>query len=114
MNVTPHVAQNISGRRSALPDAIVAAPGYAISRSKKENASSKASAGPRRYAGPGSHGPWHQASRPGICTDHGCLQFDADALFGRNQSAGHVAQEKVGKPGFEIRKTDQSNAKNTY
>ena len=36
MNVTPHVAQNISGRRSAVPDAIVATPGYAISQQKRK------------------------------------------------------------------------------
>jgi transposase len=35
MNVTPHMAQNISGRRSAVPDAIVATPGYAISQQKR-------------------------------------------------------------------------------
>lgn len=32
MDVIPHVAQNTSGRRSAVPDAIVARPGYAISQ----------------------------------------------------------------------------------
>jgi hypothetical protein len=31
MNVIPHVAQNTSGRRSAVPDAIAASGGYAIS-----------------------------------------------------------------------------------
>ena len=36
LGVTPHVAQNISGRRSAVPDAIVATPGYAISQQKRK------------------------------------------------------------------------------
>jgi len=31
MNVIPYVAQNTSGRCSAVPDAIAATPGYAIS-----------------------------------------------------------------------------------
>lgn len=36
MNVIPHVAQNISGRRSAVPDAIAASEGYAISVQKRK------------------------------------------------------------------------------
>lgn len=36
MGVTPHVAQNISGRRSAVPDAIAASAGYAISMHKRK------------------------------------------------------------------------------
>jgi transposase len=36
MNVTPHVAQNTSGRRSAVPDAIAATPEYAISMQKRK------------------------------------------------------------------------------
>ena len=36
MNVIPHVAQNTSGRRSAVPDAIAATPGYAISIQKRK------------------------------------------------------------------------------
>ena len=36
MDVIPHVAQNISGRRSAVPDAIVATAGYAISQQKRK------------------------------------------------------------------------------
>ena len=36
MNVIPHVAQNTSGRRSAVPDAIVASAGYAISVQKRK------------------------------------------------------------------------------
>jgi len=36
MNVTPHVAQNTSGRRSAVPDAIAATPEYAISMHKRK------------------------------------------------------------------------------
>ncbi len=34
MKVTPHVAQNTSGRRSAVPDAIARSQGYAISQQK--------------------------------------------------------------------------------
>lgn len=36
MNVIPHVAQNTSGRRSAVPDAIAASAGYAISTQKRK------------------------------------------------------------------------------
>lgn len=36
MNVIPHVAQNAPGRRSALPDAIAASAGYAISLRKRK------------------------------------------------------------------------------
>ena len=36
MNVTPHVAQNTAGRRSAVPDAIAASVGYAISVQKRK------------------------------------------------------------------------------
>ena len=36
MNVTAHVAQNTSGRRSAVPDAIAASVGYAISVQKRK------------------------------------------------------------------------------
>ena len=36
MKVTPHVAQNTSGRRSAVPDAIAQTDGYAISQQKRK------------------------------------------------------------------------------
>jgi transposase len=36
MNVVPHVAQNTTNRRSAVPDAIAATPGYAISMQKRK------------------------------------------------------------------------------
>jgi transposase len=36
MKVVPHVAQNTSGRKSAVPDAIAATPGYAISVQKRK------------------------------------------------------------------------------
>ncbi|MWL91798.1 MULTISPECIES: IS5 family transposase [Cupriavidus] len=36
MKVTPHVAQNTSGRRSAVPDAIACSPGYAVSQQKRK------------------------------------------------------------------------------
>ena len=36
MGVTPHVAQNTSGRRSAVPDAIAQSEGYAISQQKRK------------------------------------------------------------------------------
>jgi transposase len=36
MKVVPHVAQNTSGRRSAVPDAVAATEGYAISRNKRK------------------------------------------------------------------------------
>lgn len=36
MNIIPHVAQNTSGRRSAVPDAIAASAGYAISVQKRK------------------------------------------------------------------------------
>ena len=36
MGITPHVAQNTSGRRSAVPDAIAATTGYSISQNKRK------------------------------------------------------------------------------
>lgn len=36
MNVVPRVAQNTTNRRSAVPDAIAATPGYAISMQKRK------------------------------------------------------------------------------
>jgi transposase len=36
MRVTPHVAQNTSGRRSAVPDEIACSEGYAISQQKRK------------------------------------------------------------------------------
>ena len=36
MGVTPHVAQNTSGRRSAMPDAIAKSQGYAVSQQKRK------------------------------------------------------------------------------
>ncbi|CDS51783.1 Mobile element protein [Polaromonas sp. CG9_12] len=36
MNVTPHVAQNTSGRRSAVPDEIAQSEGYAVSQQKRK------------------------------------------------------------------------------
>lgn len=36
MNVTPHVAQNTSGRKSAVPDEIAQTEGYAISQRKRK------------------------------------------------------------------------------
>ena len=36
MKVLPHVAQNTSGRRSAVPDEIAASVGYQISQTKRK------------------------------------------------------------------------------
>ncbi|GAB7549121.1 hypothetical protein CS8_088230 [Cupriavidus sp. 8B] len=36
MRVTPHVAQNTSGRRSPVPDEIACSGGYAISQQKRK------------------------------------------------------------------------------
>ncbi|AMR78324.1 IS5 family transposase [Cupriavidus nantongensis] len=36
LKVTPHVAQNTSGRRSAVPDAIACSAGYAVSQQKRK------------------------------------------------------------------------------
>jgi hypothetical protein len=36
IDVIPHVAQNTSGRRSAVPDAIAATAGYAILQQKRK------------------------------------------------------------------------------
>jgi Transposase DDE domain len=36
MKITPHVAQNTSGRRSAVADAIARSVGYAISQQKRK------------------------------------------------------------------------------
>ena len=36
LKVLPHVAQNTSGRRSAVPDSVAATDGYAISQQKRK------------------------------------------------------------------------------
>jgi IS5 family transposase len=36
LKVVPHVAQNTSGRRSAVPDDVAKTPGYAISQQKRK------------------------------------------------------------------------------
>jgi hypothetical protein len=36
MNVTPHVAQNTSGRKSAVPDEIATTVGYGVSLQKRK------------------------------------------------------------------------------
>ena len=36
MNVLPHMTQNKSGRKSAVPDAVAASEGYAISPQKRD------------------------------------------------------------------------------
>ena len=36
MNVTPHVAQNKSGRQSAVPESIPQSAGYAVSQQKRK------------------------------------------------------------------------------
>ncbi|WP_206193373.1 transposase, partial [Xanthomonas citri] len=36
MKVVPHIAQNTSNRRSAVPNAIAASDGYAISQNKRK------------------------------------------------------------------------------
>jgi hypothetical protein len=36
MNVVPHVAQNTSDRRSAVPDTIAQSEGYAVSQQKRK------------------------------------------------------------------------------
>ncbi|WP_321897626.1 IS5 family transposase [Paraburkholderia heleia] len=36
MKITPHIAQNTSGRRSAVPDTIASSAGYAISQQKRK------------------------------------------------------------------------------
>jgi len=36
MNVTPHVAQNKSGRQSAVPESIAQSAGYAVSQQKRK------------------------------------------------------------------------------
>lgn len=49
MQVTPHVAQNTAGRKSAVPDAIAGTVGYAISQQKRKLIE-QALAGPRPWA----------------------------------------------------------------
>ena len=48
MKVTLHVAQNASGRRSAVPDTIATSVGNAISQQKRK-LMNKASGGPRPW-----------------------------------------------------------------
>ena len=85
--VTPHVAQNTSGRRSAVPDAIAASEGYARFPAKAQAHRTGLRLGQdgRRYA-PGD-GARLKEGRPDVRADDGRLQPRAHALVGTNPSA---------------------------
>ena len=97
MGVTPHVAQNKSGRRSAVPEEIATSAGYAISQNKRkliEQGFGWAKTVGRMCQ---VHGAWAEAGGPDVCADDGGVQLDAHAHLGANPSAGGVRDEENGK-----------------
>ena len=106
MKVTPHVAQNKSGRQSAVPDAIAQSEGYAVSQQKRkliEQGFGWAKTH-RRYA-PGD-GARPEESRSDVCADDGRVQPRAHAHLGTtpcvaaavNQKCARERHKQVRKP----------------
>ena len=88
MNVVPHVAQNTSGRRSAVPDAIAQKAGYAVSQQKRKLIE-------QGFGWAKTVGAIRQVMVRGLqrvdqmfVLTCGCVQLDAHASLGTNPSAG--------------------------
>ena len=88
MNVVPHVAQNTSGRRSAVPDAIAQKAGYAVSQQKRKLIE-------QGFGWAKTVGAIRQVMVRGLqrvdqmfVLTCGCVQLNAHAGLGTNPSAG--------------------------
>ena len=99
MGVIPHVAQNTSGRRSAVPHAIAVSEGYALSQRKRKLIEqgfgwAKTVGGIRQVMVRG----------PSVRADDDGLQPDAHALVGTRASAGALRQPEARKTHSNERK----------
>ena len=93
MDVVPHVAQNTSGRRSAVLDAIAQSEGYAVSQQKRKLIEqsfgwAKTVGGIRQVM---VRGLERVDQMFGVCVDNGRVQHDAHAHVGTNPSAGAIS-----------------------
>ena len=95
MNVVPHIAQNTSGRRSSVPEAIAATVGYAVSQQKMQTHRAGLRLGQDNRADAPGHGARYQASRSDVRADDAGLQLDAHVLVGTDPSALSVKGETV-------------------
>ncbi len=105
LNVIPHVAQNISHRRSAVPDEIAGTAGYAISQQKRKLIGARIRLGQVRRADPPSDGARLAQGRSVVRADYDRLQLDAHAHAGRNPSVGNnMTRKRLEIPGKSVRK----------
>jgi len=90
MKVIPHVAQNKSGRRSAVPESVAQTPGYAQSQKKRKLIE-------QGFGWAKTVGSMRQVMvrGPDVCADDGCLQLGAHAYLGAHPSAGCQLSEKA-------------------
>ena len=110
MKVTPHVAQNTSGRRSAVPDAIAKTDGYAISQQKRKLIEqgfgwAKTVGGIRQVMVRGLQRVDQMFVLP--C---GCVQPHAHAHVGTNPSAGAIRGLKRRQEQFRSAAATQKDA----
>jgi hypothetical protein len=90
MKVTPHVAQNKSGRRSAVADEIAQKRGLCGLAAQAKAHRAGLRLGQVRRPHPAGDGAWHQEGRPTVRADDGRLQPRAHADLGRSPSGGPV------------------------
>lgn len=90
MKITPHVAQNKSGRASAVPDEIAASEGYVISLQKRKLHRAGLRLGQDRRRDSSGDGARHQEGRSSLRIDDGGLQPRAHAHLGTSPPGGAV------------------------
>ena len=111
MNVTPHLAQNKSGRKSALPEDIAKSDGYALSQRKLIEQGfgwAKTVGGIRPVMG-----ARHPARGPDVCADRGDLPPGAYAYLGTGLSARCEVKE-IGPQTRRKRSATRRNSAPTF
>ncbi len=93
MKVTPHVAQNTSGRRSAVSDMISSSAGYAISQQKRKLIEQGFGWAKTVGAYAPGDGAWVEEGGTDVRVEHGRLQPRAPAIFGTSPSIVTVNAE---------------------
>jgi hypothetical protein len=107
MKVTPHVAQNTSGRKSAVPDAIAATVGYRLSQQKRKLIAQGFGWAKVVGAHDAGDGAWAGESRSDVCVDDDRLQPHAHAHLGANPSAEGVRGRKSPEMGSQVSQGEQ-------
>ena len=97
MKVTPHVAQNKSGRRSAVADEIARSEGLSDLAAQAKAHRTRLRLGQVRRPHPADDGARHQEGRPVVRGDDGRLQPRAYADVGRGPSVGRVEGQRERK-----------------